>query len=109
MVEQPAHSAGAENPMTATYDEWLASFSTAYDTIPGPLDEACPNCGHHCLQLVFTGDPGGSIGYAHFWCNHCLQGIGISRTAIPDHAIVQDIRLPRDQRQPRIPNYDLVE
>jgi hypothetical protein len=109
MVEQSTDPAGAENPMTATYDQWLDAFSTAYDAVPGPPGNACPNCGHHCLQLVFTGDLDGAIGYAHFWCNHCLQGIGISRTAIPDQAIVQDIRLPRDQRRPEIPNYHLVQ
>ncbi len=95
--------------MMATYDEWLESYGAAYDTVPGPFDDACPNCGHRCLQLVFTGDPDGVIGYAHFWCNHCLQGIGVSRTTIPNHATVQNIRLPHDQRQPRIPNYQLVQ
>jgi hypothetical protein len=93
---------------TATYDQWLDAFSVAYDAVPGPVDEACPNYGHRRLCLVFTGDPDGAIGYAHFWCDHRLQGIGLSRTAIPDHAIVQDIRLPREQRQPAIPNYHLV-
>lgn len=95
--------------MTATYDEWLDAFNVAYDAIPDAIDEACPNCGHHCLRLVFTGDLDGGAGYAHFWCDHCLLGIGLSRTVIPDHAVVQDIRLPRDERQPPIPNYRLVQ
>jgi hypothetical protein len=109
MVEQPDDSPGAQYPMMATYDAWLDAYSAAYDTVPGPFDEACPNCGHHCLQLVFTGDPDGAIGYAHFWCDHCLQGIGISRTTIPDRATVQDINLPRERRQPEIPDYRLVQ
>ncbi len=74
-----------------------------------PTDDACLHCGHLCLQLVFTGDLDGTIGYAHFWCNHCFEGIGISRTAIPENAIVQDMHLPRDERRPKIPNYHLVQ
>jgi hypothetical protein len=109
MVEQSTDPTRAEKPVMATYDQWLEAYSAAYDAGPGPFDDACPNCGHHCLQLVFTGDLDGVIGYAHFWCNHCLQGIGVSRTTIPDHATVQNIRLPRDQRQPKIPNYQLVQ
>lgn len=95
--------------MMAAYDQWLDSYSAAYDTVPGPLLLPCPNCGHQCLQLVFTGDLDRMVGYAHFWCDRCLHGIGISRTAIPEHAVVQDIRQPRESRRPEIPNYQLVQ
>ena len=49
------------------------------------------------------------IGYAHFWCDNCLQGIGISRTQIPDGATIQDIHHPREAREPKIPNYHLAQ
>jgi hypothetical protein len=93
----------------ATYDQWLDAYSAAYDMVPGSLVDACPNCGHHRLRLVFTGDLDRMVGYAHFWCDYCLQGIGISRTTIPDDAVIQDIRLPREQREPKIPNYELAQ
>ncbi|MFC7531842.1 hypothetical protein [Actinoplanes sp. GCM10030250] len=93
----------------ATYDQWLDSYSAAYDAVPGPLDQPCPRCGNHRLRLVFTGDLERLIGYAHFWCDHCLHGIGVSRTAIPDGAVIQDIRRPRADREPKIPNYRLVQ
>lgn len=93
----------------ATFDQWLDAYSSAYDTVPEPSADACPNCGHRCLRLVFTGDLDRMVGYAHFWCDNCLQGIGISRTTIPDDAIVQDIHQPREQREPKIPNYQLVQ
>ena len=81
----------------ATYDQWLDVYSDAYDMLPGHVEIACPNCGRHCLRIVFTGRPDRDVGYAAFWCDHCLQGIGISRTLIPADAAVRDIRLPAEQ------------
>ncbi|GAB1689449.1 hypothetical protein KRM28CT15_12520 [Krasilnikovia sp. M28-CT-15] len=95
--------------MMATYDDWLDAYSAAYDAAPGPFSLLCPNCGRQSLRLVFTGDLERMVGYAHFWCDSCLQGIGVSRTSIPDEAVVQDIHQPREDRQPRIPNYLLVQ
>jgi hypothetical protein len=95
--------------MTATRDDWLEAYSTAYDAPPGPIDLPCPNCGHRTLRLVFTGDRDQMVGYAHFWCDHCGTGIGISRTEIPDGAVIRDIHQPRDQRRPPIPDYQLVQ
>lgn len=94
--------------MMATFEQWLGAYSDAYDALPGPIGSACPNCGHRELRIVFTGGPDRDVGYAHFWCDHCLEGIGISRAPIPDGAVVQDIRLPRADREPRIPNFRLV-
>ena len=107
-MEQSADPSLNEKPDMATYDQWLDAFSAAYDLVPGPPAGACPNCGAHQLRLVFTGDLDRMVGYAHFWCDHCMQGIGISRTSIPDDAVIQDIRRPREQREPRIPDYSLV-
>ena len=92
----------------ATYDDWLAAYSDVYDAIPDDSRLPCPNCGHTTLRLVFTGDPEMSIGYGHFWCDTCLQGIGISRAPIPDGAVMQNIHDDREDRQPKIPNFTLV-
>jgi hypothetical protein len=92
----------------ATFDDWLTAYGDVYDAIPGDAGLACPNCGHRTLRLVFTGDRDRAIGYGHFWCDTCLFGIGISRAPIPDGAVVQDIHLLREEREPRIPNYTLV-
>jgi len=92
----------------ATYDDWLVAYSDVYDAIPGDAGVTCPHCGHQTLRLVFTGDIDQALGYGHFWCDTCLQGIGISRAPIPEGALVQDIHLPRDEREPRIPNFTLV-
>jgi hypothetical protein len=108
-VEQSADTSLSRKPIMATFDQWLDAYSAAYDMVPGPLVDACPNCGHRYLRLVFTGDLDRMVGYAHFWCGNCLQGIGISRTAIPEGGVVQDIHLPWEQREPKIPNYQLVQ
>jgi hypothetical protein len=92
----------------ATYDDWLVAYSETYDAVPSDGDLPCPHCGHRTLRLVFTGDLDRGLGYGHFWCDTCLQGIGISRAPIPEGAVVQDIRLPREQREPKIPNFTLV-
>ncbi|RAK39825.1 hypothetical protein B0I29_104364 [Actinoplanes lutulentus] len=92
----------------ATSEQWWDTFRAACDAVPGPVDLACPNCGHQCLRLVFTGNLDRAVGYAQFWCDNCLQGIGISRTHIPDGAVVQDIRLPEEERVPKIPNFRLA-
>lgn len=93
----------------ATFDQWLDLFSDAYDSVPGPLVMPCPNCGHRCLRLVFTGNPDQMVGYAHFWCDHCLEGIGTSRTIIPDDAVMRDIRQPDEERLPKVPNFRLAQ
>jgi hypothetical protein len=92
----------------ATYDDWLEAYSDVYDAIPRDAGRTCPNCGHRALRLVFTGDLERAVGYGHFWCDNCLQGVGISRAPIPAGAVVQNIHLPRDQREPKIPNFTLV-
>ncbi|GAA0449029.1 hypothetical protein Aca07nite_80240 [Actinoplanes capillaceus] len=91
-----------------TYDRWLDAYSVAYDTVHEPFEIPCPHCGSTRLRLVFTGNPESDVGYAHFWCDHCLYGIGVSRTVIPDGAVVQDIRQVSAERQPSIPNYRLI-
>lgn len=91
-----------------TYDDWLEIYGEVYDAIPRDPRPACPNCGHHTLRLVFTGDPELGVGYGFFWCETCLLGIGICRAPIPDGAIVRDRNLPPDERLPKIPNFRLV-
>lgn len=91
-----------------TFEQWLDAYEVAYTAVRAPFEIPCPHCGQRQLQLVFTGEPGRDVGYGHFWCDHCLTGIGISRTLIPDGAVVQDIRLARAERTPRIPNFRIV-
>jgi hypothetical protein len=92
----------------ATFDDWLAAYSEVYDAIPKDAAVACPDCGHKTLRLVFTADPRHAVGYGHFWCDTCLRGIGISCAPIPDGAIAQDSHRPREEREPKIPNFTLV-
>ncbi|GAA4259768.1 hypothetical protein [Dactylosporangium darangshiense] len=87
----------------ATYADWDELYELAYET-PGDLSGlACPNCGHHALHLVYTGDLDQMIGWGTFYCDNCRQGIGISRAVVPEGAILRDRHLPPEQRQPRTP------
>jgi hypothetical protein len=92
----------------ATFDDWLDVYEEVYAALPQDAGLACPNCGHHTLRLVYTGDLDRDVGYGAFWCDTCLLGISISRATIPDGAIVRDIRLPSEERLPKIPNFRLV-
>jgi hypothetical protein len=95
--------------MMATFDQWFDLFDDACDMAPGAIDIACPNCGRRCLNVVFTARPDSDVGYAAFWCDNCLQGIGVSRALIPGDAIVRDMRLPAEQREPKVPNFQLAQ
>jgi hypothetical protein len=96
--------------MTATYDQWLDAFDIAYQAVPGPIELACPNCGHHRLNVVFTGDRVKLLGYANFWCDHCLLGIVTCRTYIPEEVtVIRDIHLPEEQREPKVPNFQIAQ
>ena len=92
----------------ATFDDWLDAYEIVYDALPGLPDIGCPNCKHKTLRLVFTGDMEQGTGYAHFWCDTCLHGIGISRAPIPEGGVVRDIHRPIDERRPEVPNFHLV-
>ena len=92
----------------ATWEDWQIAFSAAYEAVPEDPHTPCPHCGNETLRLVFTGDRDRGVGYAAFWCDTCLQGIGISRVAIPDGAVVRDIHDDPDDRRPEIPNFTLV-
>ena len=92
----------------AMWEQWLAKYEAAYLAVPDDLHAGCPNCGHDALRLVFTGSETTRVGWAAFWCDNCLQGIGISRAPIPDGAVMQDIHDAPENRQPKVPNYQLV-
>ncbi|HEX5201754.1 hypothetical protein ACFQS1_30740 [Paractinoplanes rhizophilus] len=92
----------------ATYEDWMDAYDAAYDALPRDADLACPNCGHHTLRLIFTGDLDRDVGYGSFWCDTCLLGVGTCRTIIPDGAVVRDIHLSSEERVPQIPNFRLV-
>jgi len=92
----------------ATFDDWMDTYEEVYAALPGDAGAACPNCGQRTLRLVFTGDLDRDTGYGSFWCDTCLTGVGICRAPIPDGAIVRDIHLPSEERQPEIPDFRLV-
>lgn len=92
----------------ASWEEWKRAWNPVYEAIPGDSHTPCPNCGSDALRIVFTGDLDRAIGYASFWCDSCLEGIGVSRTAIPDGAAVQNIHDAPEDRRPEVPNYILV-
>jgi hypothetical protein len=92
----------------ATWDEWSTAYEDAYRAVPDPPRTPCPNCGHNALRLVFTGNLVTAIGYASFWCDHCLQGIFMSRTPIPDGAVARSSAQAPEDRRPTIPDFTLV-
>lgn len=93
----------------ATWDEWSERYEVAVLAVPEDPHQPCPECGHDALRLVFTGNLVTRIGYASFWCDHCLQGISISRASIPEGAVAHSIKDPPDARRPRIPNFRLIQ
>jgi hypothetical protein len=92
----------------ATFDAWLDAYGEAYDGLPGRSDLPCPNCGYRTLRLVFTARAGRPAGYAAFWCDTCLEGIHISRTAVPEGAVVRDGDAAPPDRVPHIPDFRSV-
>ncbi|MCP2323905.1 transcription elongation factor Elf1 [Hamadaea flava] len=92
----------------ATWEQWQDAYEAAYEAVPADPPTSCPNCGHETLRLVFTGDVGKGVGYGAFWCDTCLQGISISRAPLPEGAVVRDIHADPADREPKIPNYTLV-
>ena len=93
----------------ASFEDWLEAFDVVYRTMSGDGRVACPNCGHQALRLVFTVRPGSDVGYAAFWCDNCLEGVHISRAVVPGGAVVRDASLPFEDREPKIPDYKVVD
>lgn len=92
----------------ASFDEWLDAYDVVYRALPASSDLPCPNCGHRTLRLVFTGPPGAAHGYVSFWCDTCLEGIHLSRAAIPHGVAARSLEAPAEKRRRGIPNYRLV-
>jgi hypothetical protein len=86
----------------ASWDQWVDAYEVAYFA-PGDIrDQACPNCGKHCLNLVFVVHGKDGRGHAAFWCGNCLNGLVMSTVAPPEGAT-------RDDETPvEIPNYAVV-
>lgn len=92
----------------ATFDQWMDVYALAYDAIPDRPTMACPNCGHHEVNLVFTAKIDGHTGWASLWCGHCLEGTHLSRVPIPAGAVVRDGNQPLADQLPAVPDYRLV-
>ena len=99
---------GRKVRLMASFEQWLETFDEVYRAMPDAPDLACPNCGQRALRLVFTARPGADVGYAAFWCEHCGEGIHISRAAVPAGAVVRDGGVPIEDREPKIPDYRVV-
>jgi hypothetical protein len=92
----------------ATRENWKDAWSVVYEAIPADSHTPCPNCGSDALRIVFTADPHRDVGYAEFWCDNCLEGIGVSRTVIPEGAVVRNIHDAPEDRRPKIPDFTLI-
>jgi hypothetical protein len=95
-------------PQLASVDDWFDAYALVYQALPDHADVACPNCDHQTLQLVFTGDSGTGVGWASFWCDHCLYGLHLSRVSIPDGGEILPVDARIEQRRSRIPDYTII-
>jgi hypothetical protein len=67
----------------ATFEDWASAYEKIYEAPDRLQTEACPNCGHRALRLVFTlPHPSAEIGSVAFWCDHCLNGIILGRSKV---------------------------
>jgi hypothetical protein len=93
---------------SASRDDWLHAYESAYYALPRNAHIPCPNCGEDALRLAFIGDEGEPIGYVFFWCDHCLLGLHLDRVDIPQGVDV----LPRDvtpaELAERVPAFSFV-
>ncbi len=67
------------------YLEWLRKLPTddvAYS------DAVCIECGSRGLSFQYLGVSGNEFGWKLVWCGECNSGIRISRTKIPNDAVV---------------------
>ncbi|MFJ8812194.1 hypothetical protein [Amycolatopsis thermoflava] len=92
----------------ASYADWQRAYGDYYEALPGRLDLACPNCGHHKLRLVFVADEDDRIGYAQFSCGFCRFGIHVSRTWVPEGVEFEPISTPAPLLRERLPDFTLV-
>jgi hypothetical protein len=90
----------------STYQAWLDKFELIHDN-PTRLRDACPNCGHDEIHLVYADvDEQTMIGQAAFWCDYCLVGISLGRSKARTEFEIQ----PRSSSTAvrAIPNYRVV-
>ena len=96
------------NRQVASVEDWFQAYGQVYQALPGRVHIRCPNCDHDELQLVFTGSADTGVGWASFWCNHCLHGLHLSRVAIPDGAEILPMDATDERRRRRIPDYTII-
>jgi hypothetical protein len=74
--------------MAAGDEEWNVAFSRAFAVYPSLERFACPNCGEHRIHMAFAGLPESGAASGVIWCSACLTGHWVSRSSIPDGAVV---------------------
>lgn len=93
----------------ATWEAWVRAYQEVHGGLPGvAADVACPHCGKRTLRVAFMAGEDQPRGIGFFWCDSCLFGIGLSRTAIPDGIEALPFGLAVDELHGVIPNYTLV-
>ncbi|MDT0347640.1 hypothetical protein [Streptomyces litchfieldiae] len=90
------------------WSDWLAIYEQAYASPTALREQACPRCAARELSLVFTERSVGGDGYANLWCGHCLHGIHVSRSLIPEGATVIPRGSTAEQENLVIPDCRLV-
>lgn len=90
----------------ATWDQWMDAYDAAYRALPNePAEAACPDCQAQALRLVLRESRSSRTGAnAYFWCDACLQGVGVSPAPVPDGVAPQ----PADDDLTGIPNFRIV-
>jgi hypothetical protein len=92
----------------ASTEEWFQAYEAVYRALPARASRPCPNCGHDDLHVAFTGYADERVGWASFWCGHCLFGLHLSRVSIPEGVEILDIDLSPEQHAQKVPNYTII-
>lgn len=92
----------------ASYDDWRRVYGEVHDALPEHPEVACPNCGHTALRLDFMAHESDHTGYGMFWCDSCLFGIRVCRTAVPAGVAFHPMGAPSDELRKAVPEYTVV-
>lgn len=67
------------------YNRWLIEVASKIANKERKVEQImCPQCNEKCIDYLYIGDKKTRIGYLQVWCNNCLNGIYISRAAVPN-------------------------
>lgn len=67
------------------YNRWLIEVASKITSKECKVEQImCLQCNEKCIDYMYIGDKKTRIGYLQVWCNNCLNGIYISRVAVPE-------------------------